>query len=289
MTAAAWGQWAAESLRLEALTTPKPGLVDRRNSGAHRDMDLAMLLRSADALEGYFVRCAALGQAGRDRPPAAIFPDLRRAGLAAEEGMFAVTGGVNTHKGAIFSLGLLCAAAGMLGSLIDAETVCLRAGEICRGICARAFEGEGRATKGERAYRQYRLSGARGEAEAGFPSVRAVLPRMRAGIDAGRAPEAVRVEVLLDLMTRVADTNILGRAGMEAAVWVREESARLLARAPLDTPDGRARLEAFDDAMIARWLSPGGAADLLAASNFLAEAPGGKLPLPICCALHVLG
>ena len=96
---------AVEALLSEARLTPKPGLVDGRNNGAHRDMDLPLMEVSARSLRPFFLEAARLGMERRD-----CMPQLQEAGVAAEKAMFAATHGVNTHKGAIFSLGLLCAA-----------------------------------------------------------------------------------------------------------------------------------------------------------------------------------
>ena len=103
-------QLACRSLLYEVCVTPKPGLVDRQNSGDHRDMDLFTFLNSAPALFPYFERC--VRQGWKETEPEALFPPLRWEGKLAEQAMLAATGGVNTHKGAIFSMGLCCAALG---------------------------------------------------------------------------------------------------------------------------------------------------------------------------------
>ena len=109
------GELAHRALIREANVTPKPGLVDRENSGAHRDMDLKLFHASADALRPWFADCARIGLAMRDAAPEQVFARLRKRGIEAEKAMYAATGGVNTHKGALFSLGILCCAAAMAG------------------------------------------------------------------------------------------------------------------------------------------------------------------------------
>ena len=121
------GETAQRALLNEALTTPKPGLVDRENSGAHRDMDLFSFAGSACTLRSYFEDCAGIGAEGAD------FMRLRYAGLEAEDKMFAAAK-VNTHKGAIFSLGILCCAAGFCGENADVQAVLEKAAEL--GKCA---------------------------------------------------------------------------------------------------------------------------------------------------------
>ena len=108
------GRLAKDALVFEARLSPKPGLVDAENSGSHTDMDLGLLLASAGALEPFFVRFAETGKAEASLDPVGRIFAIRLDGLEAERAMLAVTGGVNTHKGAIFLLGLLCYAAGRL-------------------------------------------------------------------------------------------------------------------------------------------------------------------------------
>ncbi len=104
------------ALRIEAWTTPKPGLVDRENSGAHRDMDYPLFLASCGALRDYFSVCARIGGGKRTTKESGCFFRLRRAGLEGEKKMFTVTGGVNTHKGAVFSIGILSFCMGQLSA-----------------------------------------------------------------------------------------------------------------------------------------------------------------------------
>ena len=105
---------ASESLIKEVLTTPKPGLVDRDNNGSHTDMNAESFIKSAIALNKYFSLCVGLGQDTSKEKPEDSFPPLRRLGLEAEKEMYAATGGVNTHKGAIYSIGILLCATGRL-------------------------------------------------------------------------------------------------------------------------------------------------------------------------------
>lgn len=106
------GQLACAALEQEARLTPKPGLVDAENNGAHTDMDFAMLLKSASVLEPYFARFATQGMADAAFPPDGRISAIRAEGRAAERAMLLATNGVNTHKGALFLLGVLCYAAG---------------------------------------------------------------------------------------------------------------------------------------------------------------------------------
>ncbi len=99
---------AAEALWQELELTPKPGLVDRLNNGSHRDMDHALFVRSIMAITPWFARFAELGEVHAAKPADRQLRILRPMGMACEQAMYAATGGVNTHKGGIFALGLLC-------------------------------------------------------------------------------------------------------------------------------------------------------------------------------------
>lgn len=263
------GQLAKESLLEEVNTTPKPGLVDRRNNGSHQDMDLALFTASAQALEPYFAQCVCIGRETAESALEEAFARLRAAGLEAERAMYRATGGVNTHKGAIFTLGLLCGSIGRLwqgGSPIPERKKLL---EVCAqlGACAVKTDLEKLdvpATAGERLYLSRGITGIRGEAAAGLPSVVKVgLPAFRAACSRGLSRNDAGAVALLHLIAKVEDTNLYHRGGPEGALWAKAEAEKLL-----PWPD-MARIEELDDAFIRRNLSPGGCADLLAVTCFL--------------------
>ncbi|NLD33615.1 MAG: hypothetical protein GX653_01755 [Clostridiales bacterium] len=247
------------SLLYEVSVTPKPGLVDRADNGAHDDMDFYTFLRSAAAIAPYFARCAALGQQP-GIPADALLGRLRPLGLMAEQAMARQTGGVNTHKGLIFSLGILCAAAGRLGEKRDAGALCALAGQIAQP----ALEDAADASHGARVRQRYGDLGARGEAAAGFPSALAALPVLREAMHKGEGPDRAGARALLALIARVRDTNVLYRAGEEGLTYLQQGANDLLAR---DIPPEE--LAAFSRQVAARGISPGGSADLLAVAFFL--------------------
>ncbi len=260
---------AVAALYAELNLTPKPGLVDCANSGAHEDMDHALFVASIKAIAPWLRVFYAQGAQDAGHPESDMLRRLRPTGLACEQAMFSATGGVNTHKGGIFSLGLLCAAAGRLaaqGEPLTAATLCMTVSVMACGIVARELaHGRRAATAGERLYRQFGLTGARGEAESGFATVRRhVLPFWQ------HAPgDKVLHQALLRLMAVNPDTNLVSRGGLEGLRYVQEYASGLLACGW----DNRA-LRAMDKALIARRLSPGGSADLLAVSWLLAALPG---------------
>lgn len=254
---------AAAALVEEVYTTPKPGLVDLNNTGAHRDMTVQTFLYSAAALQPYFREMAELG---RTLPQEDLLPALRESGIRAEAAMFKATNGVNTHKGALFSLGILCGCAGRFLALEQrptAEDLCNLAADLTRGICAREL-GVGEETHGQGVYRKYGARGIRGEAESGFASVRAYsLPRFRKELAQGTDYGEAAVKALLNLIAHVPDTTVLHRRDEATAAWAAKEAARCLA-----AYEEQAVL-ALDEAFIRENVSHGGCADLLAVTIFL--------------------
>ena len=269
----ALGALAAKALLYEVCTTPKPGLVDRKNNGSHRDMDVFTFLDSTAALLPYFEEAVRLGMETRDLPPQETFRRLRQAGVAGERAMFRATGGVNTHKGAVFTLGTVCAAAGRLwtaeGFSKDLEAALALCGEMSAQAVQKDFEAirrEGAHTTGQRLYLEHGLEGIRGELSRGLPAVAQIgLPTLRRRLEAGDSLEQAGVQVLLALMAQVVDTNLIARGGLEGQQWAMEQTKNL--------PQGRAATRPetgeLDRAFNERNLSPGGCADLLAITYFL--------------------
>ncbi len=279
------GLLAADAVRVDAMvthalleeveTTPKPGLVDRDNSGAHRDMTILSFQKSAEALRGYWRDCFLAGVKSAARPAAEAFARMRALGREAEEKMLAATCGVNTHKGAIFTMGTIC---GALGRLWQPDAPCGdpgRIAETCAALCTdavsadfSALERSGTArTAGERLYLHSGLRGIRGEVAAGLPALLETgLPILDACLDDGMSRNDAGVITLLHLIARGEDTNMIKRGGYalaeEMSALVRDE----LRKNALPTME---RVRQLDEMFIRRNLSPGGCADLLAASYFL--------------------
>lgn len=255
---------AVRALGYEVTVTPKPGLVDRHNTGSHRDMDMYTFLRSGAALWPYFAECVHIGRKTAARPAQDTFAALRFPGKLAEAGMLAATGGVNTHKGAIFTLGLVCGALGRLDRArwCEADTVLVHVAAMTKGVERElAFQSD-TPTAGERFFRQYGVTGVRGQAAAGFPTVLDHgLPTLEKGLAEGRSEDEAGAAALLAILANTADTNMISRGGFELAEAKRETLRRLLAGSPF--PD-RTALAELDQEYIAENLSPGGSADLLA-------------------------
>lgn len=240
------GEMAENALLAEVHFTPKPGLVDEANNGAHRDMDVPLFERSAHALRPCFEEFVRLGLQGA--APAA----LQQAGVRAEQAMFAATGGVNTHKGAIYSGALLLHAAGRLLSGEEEGDLCELAAQTAAAIPA--------PTGTHGAAVRACCGGIRTEAVSGYPTAQAVLRQLR---------QSGPLDALLLSMSRLDDSTLWHRGGAEGAQLVRSRAADILA-APASEREARTRR--LDMELIERNLSPGGSADLLAMAFFLEKA-----------------
>jgi triphosphoribosyl-dephospho-CoA synthase len=257
---------AGAALLSELNTWPKPGLVSHVDQGSHTDMDAATFEASTAAIVPFFAR---LTEAGAD---GAAMPALRQIGVAAEHAMLAATGGINTHRGAIFGLGLLCAAAGAnwsgramgrpawLGDVVRRQW----GGSILRGpIPLRSH--------GTDAWRRFGAGGARAQAAAGFPHAFDVgLPALRrARLARPDDPQAARVQAFFALLAEMEDTNLLHRGGAEGLSFAQQAAQDFLDRGGIAQHDWCRQAADVHHAFVARRLSPGGCADLLAITLFL--------------------
>jgi triphosphoribosyl-dephospho-CoA synthase len=264
------GEGAVRCLLMELETWPKPGLVSHVDTGSHDDMDADTFRRSASAIRPHFQQLA--DAAGRD----CGMGRLRVIGMEAEAAMLAATSGVNTHRGAIFGLGLLCAAAGAkVGGLVDpalplgAIVARLWGGSIADGPVLLHSHGSA-------ARRRFAAGGARAEAALGFPSVYQIgLPALRRGARAvPDDAEAARVEACFALIASLEDTNLLHRGGIDGLRFARRTTRHFIDTGGVRRPGWRARAQAVHDSFVSRRLSPGGAADLLAMTLFVEAQEG---------------
>ena len=257
---------ALRALLYEVAVTPKPGLVDREGNGSHRDMDFYTFLTSASVLTPYFSACFAIGRETSADPAPLTFSRLRAPGKLAEGEMLRATGGVNTHKGAIFTMGLACGALGRMAPEDRRKPAVLLAqiAAMTEGVeneLAGLTEASAR-TAGQRIYARCGVTGVRGQAAAGFPTVlRYGLPVLEEGLRRGGCEDEAGAAALLAILSRTADTNMISRGGLETQ---REKSARLAAMLADDPYPAPETLRALDREYTAENLSPGGSADLLA-------------------------
>lgn len=258
-----------QALLDEVTLTPKPGLVDLRSRGAHKDLNWALMCHSACALQPVFQAMADAGAESIDDD--ALRQHIGAIGREGEAVMMAATGGVNTHRGAIWALGLLVTAAAQLqerGDSLVPTAVAARAGALARLTDRDAPDETG--NKGELACRQYHVGGARGQALAGFPHVLDVgLPALRSARARGDNDTTARLNALLAIVASLDDTCVLSRGGTEALLAVQGGAALVLAAGGAGTRTGTQALLALEATMLELNVSPGGAADLLAATLFL--------------------
>ena len=255
---------ARQALITEAELTPKPALVDRRGSGAHNDLSLELMRGSATALEPYFAAVASCSQ-GRDLD-SDLRSDLASIGRDAEDAMYKATCGSNTHKGAIWILGLFVAAvARRVGQ--NAREIATTAGAIAR-LPDRAWPrlvSHGDVVRG-----RYGALGARGEASRDFPHVlKTGLPMLRKRRAEKATEEVCRIDALLSVMSELDDTCVLYRGGIEALDVVRSGAQAVLAAGGYESVKGQQRLRELDRELMTTNVSPGGSGDLLAATIFL--------------------
>ncbi len=261
---------AVASLLQEVNTTPKPGLVDKNNSGSHRDMDIDSFIRSANALGHYFAECFDIGDATRALPPDEVFPPLRSAGIKAEAVMYSATGGVNTHKGIIYSMGIICAAVGRLWTPERPYAEISEITDTCSHLATRAIEEDLRnidsSTGGGKCYRSLGITGIRGEVLSGFSSVKSIaLPTYTDALQQGYSENDAGVLTLIKLISQVDDTNLYHRGGKEGAEYASGYAKEILNKLPVFSLSD---IEEMDREFIKRNLSPGGCADLLSITYF---------------------
>jgi triphosphoribosyl-dephospho-CoA synthase len=276
---------AIACLHTELTLYPKPGLVSPVDNGSHADMTAATFMRSLFALRHYFARAC---QAGIDGAPFAV---LKRLGIEAERRMLGATGGINTHRGAIFSLGLLCGALGHARAQgARATPAALRAIVLERWGRELAAHTQAVHTNshGLQAALLHAASGAREEGALGLPSVFEVgLPALQRTLAAGRGMYHARIDALFALMAHISDTNVLHRGGVQGALTVRQHAGRFLELGGTANPHWRAGALECHRVFVAHRLSPGGAADLLAATC-LVHACTAPWPPPSLTALAPL-
>ncbi|WP_331612540.1 triphosphoribosyl-dephospho-CoA synthase MdcB [Povalibacter sp.] len=264
------GTCAVDSLLLELATWPKPGLVSYMDSGSHTDMDAALFERSARAIAPYFFLLAVAGARGCE------MSHLRVVGLEAEAAMFEATKGVNTHRGSIFGLGLLCAAAGARTAGRVEATMPL--GAVVATLWGHSIL-DGPVllhSHGSRARLRFGAGGARMQASRGFPGIYEIgLPAMqRAARHRPGNFEAARVEACFALIAALEDTNLLHRGGLHGLRFAQRQARQFLDAGGVATGGWITRARTVHENFVARRLSPGGSADLLAFTLFVDAQEG---------------
>jgi triphosphoribosyl-dephospho-CoA synthase len=254
---------AVKALVDEAELTPKPALVDGRGPGAQADLSLSLMRRSAHCLEPFFELMALTSL--EQIPTQTLREELGTIGRWAEHAMLACTGQVNTHRGAIWSLGLLVSAAAM--GAASPEAIVETARQLACLPDANASKEQG---QGFQLAPQYQAIGARGEAQAGFPSVIAAgLPSLHLSRQVDESETLARINALLTIMARLDDTCLLRQGGLAALKIAQDGAASILEAGGAATPEGWRLLQQLDRVLLNLQGSPGGSADMLSATILL--------------------
>ncbi|GGO86447.1 2-(5''-triphosphoribosyl)-3'-dephosphocoenzyme-A synthase [Marinobacterium nitratireducens] len=259
------GDLACWALEQEARLSPKPALVDSRGAGAHSDMNLSLMLASAQSLRPWFAHMAQA--AIQESSVAGLRRRIGQLGREAEAAMMAATAGINTHRGAIWALGLLVTAAAThshsLAALLD------RAAQLARQPDPDCPAGSV-PSNGQRVCREYRLPGAREQAQQGFPHLlQRGLPTLRQSRESGDSESVSRLNALLAIMSALTDTCVLSRAGLAGLEAMQQGARAVLDAGGCGTFSGRRELAQYEQRLLSLGASAGGAADLLAATLFV--------------------
>lgn len=262
---------AVSGMLLEVSTTPKPGLVDRNNSGAHRDMDFNLFMRSTASISFYMYEFAKAGFNHKGDLKELIYK-IKPIGIKAEENMFKETHGVNTQKGIIYLMGLVCSASGFLikqGKPFNSEDICSAVSNICKAQVEDEFKSISKKEKlssGERIYLKYGIKGVRGEAAKGLLCVALKgLPFLKEGLLRGLSLNDSMVQSLIGIMSLVEDTTVISRHNTDVLYnFVHIKAKEALGLGGMFTKEGKEAITEMDKLFIEKNISPGGAADLLA-------------------------
>lgn len=269
-----------KALFYEVNTSLKPGLVDRLHNGSHKDMRLSTFINSAYSLTDYFCQCVKEGlscDCSKKELPL-LFQKLRGIGKQAEKNMLFATQGINTHKGIVFSGGILCAAIGYYISTnskdISSENFLLSLPEICRCMLPELLSDyltltpDTAKTNGEKLYLKYKITGIRGESKEGFPLLFNVgFPLFQAVLKKGFSLWQAGLITLLHYIACTEDTNLIIRSDYQLAYKIQKDLQQFLAHATYE--EQLSILPKLDAFFVSRNISPGGSADMLALTYFL--------------------
>ena len=279
---------AYNSVLKELFTTPKPGLVDLADQGSHTDMNIDSFLKSSKAIRPFFSDFFEIGANSflkKNR-----FELLRKKGQKAEKNMFEATDGVNTQKGIIFSFALITAAVGEIFSraeLFNSDQISNKISEVIRSWTAGIVEkeltnkvekiingeshfiSEANLTHGQVIYLKYGISGARGEAENGFKNIiKYALPEFKQHMNEGYSQNLASIQALISLIAEVDDSNILFRSDLQTLRYIQNKFKKLKENGGVLKKSGRNEYKKLCKQMKEKSVSPGGSADLLAATHF---------------------
>ncbi|TDQ39454.1 triphosphoribosyl-dephospho-CoA synthase [Thiopseudomonas denitrificans] len=266
LTHAGLADLAVLALLEEVRLTPKPGLVDLRGSGVHRDLTLRLMEHSAESLRTTFDLLAQ--EAARHQwVNQFLREELARLGRLGEHVMLQETGGVNTHRGAIWALGLLIGGLCVRQAPATVPDLLNNAGALAR--MDDRFHVAGQSSNGAQARIRYGVGGAREQAARNFPQIMDGLEQLYRSRKAGMSEQAARVDALLAIAARLDDTCVVHRSGLEGLEWMQQQAQKVLTVGGYGTRAGQTCYDTLEAGMQQRNASPGGAADLLGACLFI--------------------
>lgn len=264
---------ATKALLYEVSISPKAGLVSRLSNGSHKDMNFYTFIDSSLALHNYFLNCFDYGQEKLFSCPN-FFKDLREVGKVAEKEMYEATKGINTHKGTIFSMGILLAVLGVHlkeNKKIDLKILSEKIKEMCKPLLNELEDADNISTYGEKAYKEYHLTGARGLAISGYEIV--LLDGINKLKDFCKTLdfETACILLLFYYMSVLDDTNIVNRASITTLKEVQILSKELFEenKKTLEKESIKNSMSKLNDIFIEKNISAGGSADLLILTIFI--------------------
>ena len=264
---------ATKALLYEVSISPKAGLVSRLSNGSHKDMNFYTFIDSSLALHNYFLNCFDYGQEKLFSCPN-FFKDLREVGKVAEKEMYEATKGINTHKGTIFSMGILLAVLGVHlkeNKEIDLKILSEKIKEMCKPLLNELEDADNISTYGEKAYKEYHLTGARGLAISGYEIV--LLDGINKLKDFCKTLdfETACILLLFYYMSVLDDTNIVNRASITTLKEVQILSKELFEenKKTLEKENIKNSMSKLNDIFIEKNISAGGSADLLILTIFI--------------------
>lgn len=259
------GGWALESLIREAELSPKPGLVDPEDTGSHADMNYELMIESAQSLKQTFETIAEVSF--KRVPDQNLREEIAAIGREGEKHMLQTTNGVNTHKGAIWVVGLLTSGAAINKPGEDIKTIVQTASMLARLPDRYA---PNTASHGSEILKKYGVKGARGEATGGFPRLMNIaLPQLEKSRRRGFSEDVVLLNTLISLMAHLEDTCIIHRSGLVVLHLVQNKANEILDFGGVSTKEGWVKLKELNQLLLDYQASPGGSADLLAAAIYM--------------------
>ncbi len=264
---------ATKALLYEVSISPKAGLVSRLSNGSHKDMDFYTFIDSVLSLSNYFSECYTYGQENNFYSPN-FFKNLRDLGKKAEKEMYQATNGVNTHKGTIFSMGILISVlASHLKEVdkIDLKILSQKIKNMCSSLIDELENINNFSTYGEKTFKNYHLTGARGLALSGYDIVLLdginKLKEFTKSLDF----ETSCILLLFYYISLLDDTNIVNRTNFETLKEIQilcknlyEENVKSLSKEKI-----RNEMSKLNDIFIEKNISAGGSADLLILTIFI--------------------